>query len=45
MRTTCTARTPDLTIENEETKESNITHMACPIEAKRADKRFEKIRK
>ena len=45
MRTTCTARGPDLTLEDNETSEIYIVDMACPSENNDVNERSEKIRK
>ena len=45
MRTTCTARRPDLTLEDDETKTILLVDMACPNEANKNAKREEKIKK
>ena len=45
MRTNCTARRPDLTLEDEEKKTILLVDMACPNEANRQVKREEKIKK
>ena len=45
MRTTCTARRPYLTLEDQETKRIYVIDMACPSKANKTEKRAEKIRK
>ena len=45
MRTNCTARRPDLTLEDEEKKTILLEDMACPNEANRQVKREAKIKK
>ena len=45
MRKNCTARRPDLTLEDSEKKEITIIDMACPNESNKDEKRGEKIRK
>ena len=45
MRTNCTSRRPDLTLEDEEKKTILLVGMACPNEANREVKREEKIKK
>ncbi len=45
MRTSCTARRPDLTLEDGEKKEIILIDMACPNESNKNVKREEKIRK
>ena len=45
MRTNCTARRPDLTLEDEEKKTIFLAGMACPNEANRQVKLEEKIKK
>ena len=45
MRTHCTARRPDLTLEDEIKKEIYIVDMACPGERNKEAKRNEKIAK
>ena len=45
MRTNCTARRPDLTLEDDDTKTILLVDMACPNEANRDVKREEKIKK
>ena len=45
MRTNCTARRPDLILEDEEKKTILLVAMACPNEANRQVKREEKIKK
>ena len=45
MRTNCTARRLDLTLEDEEKKTILLVDMACPNEANRQVKRKEKIKK
>ena len=45
MRLMCSARRPDLTLEDNEKKEILLIEMSCPNENNKADKRTEKIRK
>ena len=45
MRATCTARRPDLTLEDNEKNEIYIVNMACLRENNRVNKRLEKIQK
>jgi hypothetical protein len=45
MRTSCTARRPDLTLEDSRKKEIMLIDMACPYESNKDGKREEKIRK
>ena len=45
MRTHCTARRPDLTLEDETKKEIYVIDMACPGEGNKIAKRNEKIQK
>ena len=45
MRTNCTARRPDLTLEDEEKKTILLVDMACPNEVNRQAKREDKIKK
>ena len=45
MRTTCTSRRPDLTLEDNEKNEIYIVDMACPSENNKVNKRLEKIQK
>ena len=45
MRTTCTARRPDLTLEDRIEKKIMIIDMACPNESNKEKKREEKMRK
>ena len=45
MRTSCTARRPDLTLEDREKREIILLDMACPNESNKIVKRDEKIRK
>ena len=45
MRTNCTTRRPDLTLEDEEKKTIFLVDMECPNEANRQMKREEKIKK
>ena len=45
MRTTCTARLPDLILEDNEMNEIYIVDMACPSKNNRVNKRMEKIQK
>ena len=45
MRTNCTARRPDLTLEDNEKNEIYIVDMACPSENNKVNKRLEKIPK
>ena len=45
MRTTCTARRPDLTLKDNEKNEIYIVDMACPSENNKVNKRLEKIQK
>ena len=45
MRTNCTARRPDLALEDEEKKTILLVDMACPNEANRQVKQEEKIEK
>ena len=45
MRTNCTARRPDLTLEDKEKKMILLVDMACPNEANRQVKQEEKIKK
>ena len=45
MRTNCTARRPDLTLEDEEKKTILLVDMSCPNEANRQIKPEEKIKK
>ena len=45
MRTSCTARRPDLTLEDSEKKEITLIDMACPNEWNKNVKQEEKIRK
>ena len=45
MRTNCTARRPDLTLEDAETKVVILIDMACPNEINKEEKRTVKVRK
>ena len=45
MRTSCTARRPDLTLEDRIEKKIMIIDMACPNESNKEKKRQEKMRK
>ena len=45
MRISCTARRPDLTLEDSRKKEILLVDMACPNEWNKEEKREEKIRK
>ena len=45
MRTTNTARRPDLTLKDESKKMICIVDMACPYESNIHEKRIEKLRK
>ena len=45
MRTSCTARRPDLTLEDSRKKEIMLIDMECPYESNKYGKREEKIRK
>ena len=45
MRNSCTARRPDLTLEDTEKKLILLVDMACPNEKNKDEKREEKIRK
>ena len=45
MRTNCTARRPDLTLEDTEKRTITLVDMACPNEANKDAKREEKTRK
>ena len=45
MRTNCTARRPDLTLEDNAKKKIFIVDMACPYESNKDAKRIEKIQK
>ena len=45
MRTSCTARRPDLTLEDTEKKMILLVDMACPNEKNKDEKREEKMRK
>ena len=44
MRTNCTVRRPDLTLEDEEKKTILLVDMACPNVANRQVKRHQEIR-
>ena len=45
MRTTCIARRPDLTLEDNEKNEIYIVDLACPSENNRANRRLEIFQK
>ena len=42
MRTSCTARRPDLTLEDSRKKEIMLIDMACPYESNKDGKREDK---
>ena len=45
MRTSCTARRPNLTLEDRIEKKIMIIDMACPNESNKEKKREEKVKK
>ena len=45
MRTNCTERRPDLTLEDSANKTIVLVDMACPMESNRTEKRDDKVTK